>query len=377
MVAIWAHKPNQQTNVGSGFFGAGANQIITAYHVIEGADNVTIYDAQKRSYANPTIFAIDPGKDLAILTVDASQPPYVFALAGRDPGPAPRISIFGNPWGVADQVFEGQSTSAGSTGYLTSSLMNGPGLLPVFSSNHSIDIIPMDVTGIPGMSGAPVIGQDGRVIGIYSGSLSPHGRDLGWAIPAKYISALLRGTRDGRRISNVGAWPPLSLMAPNWISTLKSFSVGTTTAEAQSDVLLVTLWPQLKGRWKLRNGTSTFTYGVCQTITAKDINIDFDALKESDGEIDGTFALAMTVTHSQNGPFVVCPEGEVQRTLKGRITVRVDASHPGSFSAIFFSVSCDGTCSGRDLGQLKPTSNDVISATLFKNGTYIYDKTSN
>ena len=91
---------------GSGFIVSSNGYILTNYHVIEGADRITVSLADKRSFSAQLIGA-DPSTDVAVIRIDAENLPAV-ALGDSD---ASRVGewvlAIGNPFGVGQTVTHG------------------------------------------------------------------------------------------------------------------------------------------------------------------------------------------------------------------------------------------------------------------------------
>jgi S1-C subfamily serine protease len=150
----------QTTSTGSGFLVDSHGDILTSYHVIEGADRnkgVTVEfadDVNRRA----VVVGQDPNDDLAVLRVSMAEVPRVQPLTLGDSASVrvgdPTLAI-GNPFGY-DRT-------------LTSGIVSALQRQIEAPNGFRIDnVIQTDAPINPGNSGGPLLDADGRVIGINS-----------------------------------------------------------------------------------------------------------------------------------------------------------------------------------------------------------------
>jgi hypothetical protein len=218
VVKIYATK-GVRSGLGSGFFIRNDGRLVTAYHVVEGADHIEIFDHQRRRYDDVLVEFISPEYDIAVLrALDARAPVPFLRLVDNVPPPDEELKLFGYPRGSPRIELRGRVTANGFIKSTTLRQEDGSRLFDL-----KIDILRLVVESIyGGMSGGPVLGQDGRVVGILSGSWSVGGA-IAWAIPAKYVRELTKLNQKPRQIN----WPGLALMAKGWKSLRKSYKVDT------------------------------------------------------------------------------------------------------------------------------------------------------
>ncbi len=150
----------ESTSTGSGFLVDRRGDILTSYHVIEGADKrrgVTVEFAD--NIARPAIVvAQDADDDLAVLRVNMAGVPPVEALALGDSRSVrvgdPTLAI-GNPFGYDRTLTSG----------IVSALQRQIRAPDGFAINN---VIQTDAPINPGNSGGPLLDAAGRVIGINS-----------------------------------------------------------------------------------------------------------------------------------------------------------------------------------------------------------------
>jgi len=211
---------------GSGFIWDDKGHIVTNYHVVREArsaqvailtkidsiddsaalnnpfttmrssqpttDGVTSY---KRTVYKARVVGVDPGKDVAVLKVDAPASQLFPIALGSSTGirVGQNAMAIGNPFGL-DHT-------------LTSGVISGIGREVRSPSGRPIsNVIQTDAAINPGNSGGPLLDGNGRLIGMNTAIYSPSGASagIGFAIPidsVKYIVETL--IRDGRVVRAV------------------------------------------------------------------------------------------------------------------------------------------------------------------------------
>src|SRR5215469_1375825 len=184
VVRIYATLNNGRSQ-GSGFFTSNDGQIITAYHVVQGASAIEVRSEKLGTFTNIRVDSISPDYDLAVLKVlNSGETPFV-NLSDYAPGIQDDLQVQGYPVGAPYQLIR---TSATRPGFVETSEYNNMRGEKLFAWN--IQVIPLGAMVFPGMSGGPVIYRN-RVLGILSGSYV-QGGSMAWAIPAKYVSTQLQ-----------------------------------------------------------------------------------------------------------------------------------------------------------------------------------------
>ena len=163
---------------GSGFVYSSASRmvIVTNYHVVENAINITITFADGDAYAATTL-GYDPYADLATLSTGAPQallhPLQIVNSSTLQVGD-PVIAI-GTPYGLAGSMTVGIISALGRT--MTETETGGYPIASVIQTSTAIN---------PGNSGGPLLNYHGQVIGITTAIIS-NSQGLGFAIPSNSI----------------------------------------------------------------------------------------------------------------------------------------------------------------------------------------------
>lgn len=149
-----SYSNSTQQGIGTGFIVSKDGNIVTNYHVIEGASKVSvIFNNGKEVSAK--VIAVNEKDDLAILDVDDSvEMPGIAKLAENDNlNAGQEIITIGNPLG---KEFSGTVTKGIISSTSRTVSMNG----------EQKEFIQIDAAINPGNSGGPLINLKGEIIGV-------------------------------------------------------------------------------------------------------------------------------------------------------------------------------------------------------------------
>ncbi len=161
----------REQNLGSGVIVSPDGYILTANHVVEGADEIKVsFGENKMEYA-AQIIGTDPPTDVAVLKIDAKELPAL-TLADSDQLEIGDIVLaIGNPYGLSQTVTMGIVSALGRNG--------------IAGFNQYQDFIQTDAAINPGNSGGALVDAQGRLVGINTAILSRSGgnQGIGFAVP--------------------------------------------------------------------------------------------------------------------------------------------------------------------------------------------------
>ncbi len=192
-------------SAGSGFIITSDGEILTNYHVVEGAERltVTLYDGKEYP---ATLVGYEAESDVALIKIDAQGLP-VCAIGDSDRVfVGEQIAAIGNPMGELNYTM--------TVGYVSAMdrFVNTDGT--------PINMIQVDAAINPGNSGGPVFNLYGEVIGIatakYSGTLSGGAtlEGLGFAIPINDVTEILNDLRVNGKVPDRAYMGVMVSMAP-------------------------------------------------------------------------------------------------------------------------------------------------------------------
>jgi len=173
---IW-RIPHYTLVQGSGFVYnfTGEMVIVTNYHVVQSAINITVTFINGNGYA-ATVLGSDPYADLAVVSADAPQsefkPLEVVSSSTLKVGDV--VVAVGNPYGLAGSMSIGIVSALGRT---TTEEAGGYPIANVIQTTAPLN---------PGNSGGPLLNLEGKVVGITTAIVS-NSQGLGFAIPSNTI----------------------------------------------------------------------------------------------------------------------------------------------------------------------------------------------
>jgi len=175
--ATWVHAIGcGRLQTGSGFALDG-DLIVTNAHVVAGGREITIRGATGR-VLDGVVVALDPGRDLALLSVPGH------GLRPLAPGPA-RIGdpavVVGFPGGVLEPRVAAARVDRQALGV-------GRDIYGADGAERDLLFLAAELR--PGDSGAPVVAADGTLIGIVF-AVSPDVRTVAYAVAAAEVAELL------------------------------------------------------------------------------------------------------------------------------------------------------------------------------------------
>jgi len=161
----------RQSGLGSGVIFDKRGYVLTNFHVIRGADAVTVR-LSTRQELRGRIVGTDPKTDLAVIQFQPEGPLTVATLGNSDTVRVGEWAIaIGNPFGLDQTVTVGvvSATARADVGIATYE-----------------NFIQTDASINPGNSGGPLVNLRGEVIGINTAIVAA-GQGIGFAIPANMV----------------------------------------------------------------------------------------------------------------------------------------------------------------------------------------------
>src|SRR5258708_2814272 len=177
-----------QTSLGSGVIVRPDGAIVTNFHVIKDADEITVVLTDRREF-DASIVGTDERTDLAVLRIKVPDE----RLPALELGDSDALEVgdvvlaIGNPFGVGQTV--------------TSGIVSALARTAVGASDYRF-FIQTDAAINPGNSGGALVAMDGKLVGINSAIYSQSGGSvgIGFAVPSNMVHAVLLGVVDGGRL---------------------------------------------------------------------------------------------------------------------------------------------------------------------------------
>lgn len=173
-------QPEQRAS-GSGAFISKDGYIVTNNHVVQGADNVTVTTADKKTYTAKVV-GTDPSTDLAVLKIEGNNFPYLVMGNSDNVKLGQWVLAIGYPLGLDVTVTAGIVSASGRSININRRNMQG--------NTAAIEsFIQTDAAVNSGNSGGPLVNTNGQMVGVNSALASPTGTYAGYsyAIPVNLV----------------------------------------------------------------------------------------------------------------------------------------------------------------------------------------------
>lgn len=180
----WPDDGSGREGSGSGFIIDPAGFILTNFHVIDGADRLTVKLRDGRMF-RATVVGVDPAIDVALLQIAAREPLPVAPLGHSDSLRVGEwVCAIGNPLGYDHSVTVGVVSFIGRKVF-------DPSLDALIQTDAAITF---------GNSGGPLINGRGQVVGITT-AISAQAANIGFAVPIDQVIGVLPQLRERGRVS--------------------------------------------------------------------------------------------------------------------------------------------------------------------------------
>jgi len=173
-------------SLGSGVIVSQDGYILTANHVVEGADKVKVALASGEKEFEAEVIGTDPPTDVAVLKIEAKNLPAIAIADSEKLEVGDVVLAIGNPFGVGQTVTMGIVSAVGRGG---------------LDINAYENFIQTDAAINLGNSGGALVDAEGRLVGINTAIFSRSGGNVGvgFAVPinmARYV--MDRITTEGK-----------------------------------------------------------------------------------------------------------------------------------------------------------------------------------
>jgi Do/DeqQ family serine protease len=183
----------RQPGLGSGVIVDRRGYVLTNFHVIKGADAVTVRLSSKREYRG-RIVGTDGKTDLAVVRFEPDSDLTVATLGNSDALRVGEWAIaIGNPFGLDQTVTVGVVSATGRADVGIASYEN---------------FIQTDASINPGNSGGPLVNLKAEVIGVNTAIVAT-GQGIGFAIPANMAKRIMSQLMDRGKVTR--GWLGVSL----------------------------------------------------------------------------------------------------------------------------------------------------------------------
>ena len=178
---------NEYQSFGSGFIISEDGYVVSNYHVVEGAQKLTVITYDEQEY-EAQLIGYDATNDIALLKIEAQGLSCVSIGSSDALAVGDQVAAVGNPLG--------ELTSTLTVGYVSAKDRI------VTTDGSTINMLQTDAAINSGNSGGPLFNMKGEVVGIttakYSGTSSSGAtiEGIGFAIPIDDVYGMLVDLRD-------------------------------------------------------------------------------------------------------------------------------------------------------------------------------------
>jgi serine protease Do len=333
-------RTHKELSLGSGVIVSPDGYILTANHVVAGADEIKIRIAYQKREFNARIVGRDEATDVAVVKIDEASLPAI-TLADSDQLQVGDVVLaIGNPLNV------GQTVTMG----IVSALGRAIGL----SRNGYEDFIQTDAAINPGNSGGALVDAEGRLVGINTAIKSETGgyQGIGFAVPINMardvMQKLILNGKISRGYLGISMQDVTSAMADQFnLPDQKGVFVddvmpGTAAAKAniqQDDVIVALNGKDVVDRNSLRLAVSEFSPGTSVTVKiirngrTKDVSLilgEMPGFLKGNGSDENNSDTETSKTDALDGVTVADLDQDIRRELKvpdrvqGAIVAEVD-----------------------------------------------------
>jgi serine protease Do len=178
----------REMSLGSGVVVSPDGYILTANHVVEGADEIKVRTADNKKQFTARLVGRDRATDVAVIKIESTDLPAV-TLADSDQLEVGDVVLaIGNPFNVGQTVTMGIVSAVGR---------GGIGL------NRYENFIQTDAAINPGNSGGALVDAEGRLIGINDAIRTETGgyQGIGYAVPINMARSIMERLISGKPIT--------------------------------------------------------------------------------------------------------------------------------------------------------------------------------
>lgn len=166
---------------GSGFVWDSSGLIVTNFHVVYGANKITITLQSGNSY-DAEVIGTAPEKDIALLEIDAPDENLKAIPLGDSASLAVgrKVLAIGNPFALDTTLTVGVVSALGRE-------------IKSITDRTIKNVIQTDAAINPGNSGGPLLDSRGRLVGVNTAIYSPTGASagIGFAIPVNTLKVII------------------------------------------------------------------------------------------------------------------------------------------------------------------------------------------
>jgi serine protease Do len=182
-------RTRRERSLGSGVIISPDGYILTANHVVEGADEIKVSIGEDKTVYAAKVIGTDQPTDVAILKIDAKDLPAIVLADSDQLEVGDVVLAIGNPYGLRQTVTMGIVSALGRSG--------------LTGFNQYQNFIQTDAAINPGNSGGALVDAEGRLVGINTAIISRTGgsQGVGFAVPINMARHVMERLISGGKVT--------------------------------------------------------------------------------------------------------------------------------------------------------------------------------
>ncbi len=182
--------------LGSGIIVTADGYILTACHVVDGADEIKVGIQNDKTEYVAKVIGMDQPTDVAVLKIEAKNLPAVTLGDSDQLEVGDVVLAIGDPFGIGQTVTKGIISALGRS-------LSASGDLDQYEHTRYQDFIQTDASINKGNSGGALVDAEGRLIGINDAIVSPSGTSagIGFAVPINMARNVMEGFLNGGKVA--------------------------------------------------------------------------------------------------------------------------------------------------------------------------------
>jgi serine protease Do len=182
-------RTRRERSLGSGVIISPDGYILTANHVVDGADEIKVSIGEDKTVYAAKVIGTDQPTDVAILKIDAKDLPAIVLADSDQLEVGDVVLAIGNPYGLRQTVTMGIVSALGRSGLI--------------GFNQYQNFIQTDAAINPGNSGGALVDAEGRLVGINTAIISSTrgSQGVGFAVPINLARHVMERLISGGKVT--------------------------------------------------------------------------------------------------------------------------------------------------------------------------------
>ncbi|MDD4964629.1 MAG: serine protease [Gallionella sp.] len=262
----------------TGFLWMDSSHVVTSLHVVDRSNNITVRymdaDGNMVASSSANVVAVLKDSDLVLLRVTKPQDRKPLTINESPPVVKQTFDVVGFPLNIS--VASNTTVTIRHGGNKLRTILGPKHLILVKSAPYpSVDVEILNLEGslVPGHSGAPIVNEQGQVIGIADGGLESGAIEISWGIPVKQLNSLAQSNDVSLPMSPVATTAFTDDTQEGIGETLTLGTTNFTKLRTRTFAQLVSTADDIRGLSQLATAFSIFSpdsfkYDIYQDLSS-------------------------------------------------------------------------------------------------------------